>query len=186
MTKVFKGRKGWQSAGFNMTAVSAFLSLGLLALFLIGLINNTPKGATTAPPFNWTASLLIVAGTFLVWLGMLAVMAFLMRNTPRAVRIEPGKLVVEELEKPAIEIPFADILFIRKAEAPVSYMGYKASFRGALIHYKAGAEGEERDCLLSARDTRSFDELLEQLLALTPRRSQPRLETINTPTEPQE
>jgi hypothetical protein len=173
MAKIYRGRKSTRSAGFIMTAVSAFLSLGLVAMFLIGLINNTPKGTTNSPPFNWSASLLVLAGALGVWLILLVVLARFMRNTPRTVRLEEDRLLVDSPQGREVEIPYSSLSFIRKSDVPVYYWKYEASFRGVLIHYRDG-QNTERDYYLSTRDTTSFDELLEDLLALTPNRHQPK------------
>ncbi len=168
MTKIFKERKIWQSAGFNMIAVSLFLSLGLLALLIMGLINNGSKGGGGETPINWGASLLVMALLFIFWLGQMAVVALLLRNNPQSVRLEEDKMTVDGPAGREAEIPFANIVLVRKADVPVSYWKYKASFRGLLIRYKDEASQEERDCKLSARDTNNFDELTDRLFVISP------------------
>jgi hypothetical protein len=151
-----------------MIAVSSFLSLGLVALLIMGLINNGAKGGNGETPINWGASLLVIAVLFLFWIGQMAVVALLLRNTPRSVQLGEDHLTVNGPAGREAEIPFASIILVRKADVPVNYWKYKASFRGLLIRYKDETSQEERDCKLSARDTNNFDELTERLFVISP------------------
>ncbi|MEI6045806.1 MAG: hypothetical protein WCS37_15775 [Chloroflexota bacterium] len=168
MTKVFKPRRGWRSAGFNFIVVCSFLSLGIIDLFVIGLINNSPKGTLKTEPFNWTTSSIVLAITVVLWLALLFGVASLMRNTPRLVRLGRDRLTIEGSQGREAEIAFDDFIYVRKAEVPVTYWKYHASFRAVRIHYRDPSSGEERNYTLSTRDTCGFDELMEQLLALSP------------------
>ncbi len=151
-------------------------------MLLIGLINNTPRIGESAPPFNLAGSLLIIALVFLAWLGSTLVLAKFVQNNPRSVQIEQDKLTVQGTQGQELEVSFADVEYVRKAEVPVTYWKLKASFRGLLLHYKEAGSDTEKDYVLSDRDTTNFDELMEQMKIIVPRnrpkpKTKPKTET---------
>jgi len=167
--RIYKGRQGWRSAGFNITAVSTFLSLGLVALLVVGLINNAPVGGTGLQNFNLIGSVIVFVVTFLVWVGSLFGMAYLMRNKPQTVTIAEDKLWVDGPGGREATIAFADILYVNTTQVPVKYLGYKASFRGLLVRYQDPTSKQKRDFVIAERDTTNFEDLSERLRALLPK-----------------
>ena len=164
MPKFFKARKVWQSAAFNITSISAFLSYGAIALVLIGLVNN---GTTN---FNWPLTLLILAITLLVLLGTMVGLALLMRNNPSLVRFDENKLTVDGAKGREAEISFADIIQVRKSEVPVKYwiLPISASFAAMLIRYKDPITQQEAQYTVSSLNTNNFDGVIAQLRLIAP------------------
>lgn len=169
MTKTYKARLGWRSAGFNVAAVSVFLSLSMVAMLLIGLLNNSFDSKGNSLPFNSGASLAVVVGLFVLWVGILVTVAQLMKNDPRTVRLSDTQLEVNGRQGYKLEIPLTTLMRVDKTQVPVTYWKYKASFRGLKVYYKLNPNEAETSYILSERDTTDFEDLIARLRALSPK-----------------
>ncbi len=176
MQKVYKPRYPTRNAGFWFTAVSLFLSYGIGALLVIGLMNNNQTQATS---FNLGGALLVLAISGLLFVGSLAVVYRIMVNQPKQVVLEEDRLLVLDAKaqplKLEVEIPFAALTLVRATDVPVEGGLFPASFQGLLLRWQDPVSPENSEAppadlqyIISSRNVRDFEDLHSQVFARTP------------------
>jgi hypothetical protein len=162
--KMYPPHHPTRNSGFVLIAISIFAFLVSVQFLLLSII--TPSLVV------WLIVFLIVVG---ITYGILKFIGYALKNEPRRVILSDTSLIVEnELaqNKRELEIPFASIVSVNEAKAFIvevdnpQYEKYKAWHRGLVIDWLEN--GEERRSTLSERDTREFDDLMDEVFTRAP------------------
>ncbi len=150
-----------RNAGFIFIGISLFVSYAIFAIIIIGIANN-PSKELPNPGFNWAFTFI----TFGVALGLFAISMLiaerLLRNTPRRIILEAELLKIEDEKGQVLaQIPYSQILHLDEADTVLSEGQYNARYRGLVVTWQEADQA--REFLLSARNTRDFEEMMDDL-----------------------
>jgi len=165
----FEPRYPNRNAGFIFICISFFFSYVLLALLAIGLANNPGRGEAVQP-FNWPFAL-GAFGVALILFGVsVLVTRRLLQNDPRRVVLNDDRFRVEDPKGQLLaEIVYNQVLRLDEADTVLTEGQYNARYRGLLVTCQPENSAEEpREFLLSARNTRDFEELMDELFPRVP------------------
>lgn len=164
--KIYEPHHPTRNSGFVIIAFSILFILVSVAFLVLSTMN--PGWAV------WLIVELVMVG---LWLLSLKLIANALKNEPRRVILDEAKLWVEtEDGKRELEIPFDKITAVNEGKAFIvstddpQLEKYKTWYRGLVIDWR-DRETEVRS-VLDERNTREFDELMDEVFARSPEGTQ--------------
>ncbi|MEI7555525.1 hypothetical protein [Candidatus Chlorohelix sp.] len=164
--KIYEPHHPTRNSGFVIIAVFSLFILLSVAFLVLSTMNP-----------GWSVWLIVELVMVALWLLILKLLANALKNEPRRVILDEAKLWVEtEDGKRELEIPFDKITAVNEGKAFIvntddpQLEKFKTWYRGLVIDWREG-ETEVRS-VLDERNTREFDELMDEVFARSPEGTQ--------------
>lgn len=164
MSKVYKARTPVRNAGFWWALIGALLSYGTVVMFIIGMLN-----------LGWTASLITIGVTFVLFLGTCFYLYKQLKFAPRQVNVEDDRIVIYDASQQPLkieaEVPFDAIVKVTIADVPVEGGPMPRSYKGVLLRWRdPEAElADNQEYVLSSSNVCDFDELFDSIYDRAPK-----------------
>jgi hypothetical protein len=172
MSKIYKPRTPVRNAGFWWAIIGAFLSYGTVVMFVIGMLN-----------LGWTASLITLGITFVIFLGTCFYLYRQLKFAPRQVNLEDDRIVIYDASQQPLkieaEVPYDAIVKVTIADVPVEGGPMPRSYKGVLLRWRTPeteSEGEtetassdNHEYVLSSSNVCDFDELFDNIFDRAPK-----------------
>jgi hypothetical protein len=164
MSKVYKPRTPARNAGFWWAVIGAFLSYGTVVMFVIGMLN-----------LGWTASLITIGVTFLIFLATCFYLYKQLKFAPRQVNVEDDRIVIYDASQQPLkveaEVPFDAIIKVTIADVPVEGGPMPRSYKGVLLRWRApeAEPADSQEYVLSSSNVCDFDELFDNIFERAPK-----------------
>ncbi len=155
-----------RNAGFIFIAISLFFTCVTGALLVIGLASNPVRGEQPRE-FSWSFAIVVFGVALVIFVVGMLISRRLLQNAPRRVVLTQAQFWVEdERGQRLVEIPYEQVTRLDEADTVLTEGQYNARYRGLVVEWQAGEE--KREFLLSARNTRDFEEMMDDLFPRVP------------------